>query len=135
MKNYLLVKKALQSFYHKDTSALLALFSNDAAFTDPHYPDNEMIGKEAIARGLQWAFANIKTFYFEDIHYMENVKENTVAVECISKHTLINDKTLEFHQVFVFTFKNGLIRRLRAYEPYGPSGMSGFMLRVSHLIF
>ena len=54
------------------------------------------------------------------------------AIEVDTNHTLKGGKNLRFPQAFFVVTQDGKISAWRAYEPYGPNGFMGFMLRLSH---
>lgn len=132
---YHLFKALLKAFTDKDTNAVLAVFADDATLFDPHYPKPKMTGKPEISKGLGWAFANIKQFKFEEISYLEDNKNNTAVGVYRCSHLLPNGARLNFNQVFVMITENGLITGLDAYLPYGPGGLSGAMLKLSHVLY
>jgi hypothetical protein len=56
------------------------------------------------------------------------------AVEIATHHVLPNGKPLQFPQAFFVDIRDGFITRLQAYEPYGPHGNAGLILRITRLV-
>ena len=126
-----LVEQALDAIMAKDVSRSLALFSDTAEMTDPHFPITTMRSKAEIERGLRWAFRVMKVMSFEIVHYFPSVDGQGVAVEVATAHQLSTGQALNFPQVFIFETQDGLISRLQAYEPYGPNGITGVFLGLN----
>jgi ketosteroid isomerase-like protein len=128
-----LLQAALRAVEAKDLPAVLALLDDDSTLIDPHYPVPRMVGRAAITDGLRWAFGTIVTFRFElDLAY-ESADRRHAAVEVDCHHVLRGGRALEFRQVFVADAQGGTISRLQAYEPYGPGGLVGLVLKVTRL--
>lgn len=134
MKSRNVINRLINKISLKEKDAVLNLIADDAVFFDPHYPQSLMKGKQQIAKGLDWSFRNIKEFRFEEINYMEVKKGNISAVEYHCSHLLPSGNRLDFNQVLIFEINNGLFSSLRAYLPYGPHGLTGFMLKISHIL-
>jgi len=117
----------------KDADAVLRLFADDAVFIDPHYPTPRMVGKAAIAEGLRWAFTGMKTFGFTIVNFFPSEDGQSAAVEMATHHVLKSGMKLDFPQAFVMETRDGLITRLQAYEPYGPGGIGGLILKLTRL--
>lgn len=66
--------------------------------------------------------------------YFPGEDGQSAAVEVATAHVLKGGKKLNFPQAFVFEFKDGLITRLQAYEPFPPGGVVGIFLGVNRLI-
>lgn len=132
------ISKFIRHFFDhieaKNITAAMACFNADAEFIDPHYPRIHMKGKEEILDGLTWGFNSLKKFGFTVVNYFESAEGTNAAVEVATAHELPNGKQLNFPQVFIFEIRNEKISRLRAYEPYGPHGIVGFILRVTRLL-
>lgn len=129
-------KDALQSLFtaleNRDHSAAMATFTNDAVFFDPHYPNPTMEGRAAIGKGLDWGLKSIEKFGFTIEKTYSGEDGTSCAVEIDTRHFLKGGKELHFAQAFFVETRDGKISALRAYEPYGPNGFMGFMLRLSH---
>jgi uncharacterized protein (TIGR02246 family) len=117
----------------KDARAVLALFADDAVIVDPHYPVPRMAGKDAIADGLRWSFANLKTLSFPITAYCESEDGAHAAVEVATDHVARGGMRLNFPQAFMIDARGGRITGLRAYTPYGPSGVGGLFLMAARL--
>lgn len=117
----------------KDLDAALSFFADDAVLIDPHYPVPRMVGKAAIADGLRWSFGQMKTFGFTVENYFGSEDGRSAALEVASAHVLNAGMRLNFPQVFVVEARDGLLTRVRAYEPYGPGGIGGIVLGLTRL--
>lgn len=117
----------------KDMPGSLALFAEDAVLFDPHYPNPQMVGKEAILDGLTWGFGSIQTFGFTIERFYPGEDGRSAAVEVATAHVLKGGMKLNFPQAFFFETRDGLITRLQAYEPYGPNGIGGIVLGLARL--
>jgi ketosteroid isomerase-like protein len=126
-----LLEGALRAVEAKDVATLRALVADDGVFVDPHYPAPRMVGWAAIEDGLRWAFGTIEAFGFEIVHGFETGDGRCAAVEVDCHHVLRGGRRLVFRQVFVADIEIGRIRRLQAYEPYGPGGLVGWVLRLT----
>jgi ketosteroid isomerase-like protein len=126
-----LLEGALRAVEAKDASTLRTLVAEDGVFVDPHYPTTPMAGRAAIEDGLRWAFGTIEAFRFEVVHTFESGDGRHAAVEVDCHHVLRGGRRLAFRQVFVVDVEGGRIRRLQAYEPYGPGGLVGWVLRLT----
>ena len=126
-----LLQDALRAVQAKDLPALDALVTDDAVFIDPHYPIRRMAGRGAVARGLGWSFGTIDSFRFRIVQGFQTADGEHAAVEVDCDHTLRGGRHLAFRQVFVADARAGRITRLEAYEPYGPGGLVGWVLRLT----
>jgi ketosteroid isomerase-like protein len=124
-----LVERAFAVVETMDLEAVLALFAEDALLFDPHYPVPRMVGKAAIAEGLRWGFSSMRKMGFPIVNYFEDTAGQRAVVEVATAHVLRTGMKLDFPQVFVIETRGGLISRLQAYEPYGPHGIPGLILR------
>ena len=105
--------------------------ADDGVFVDPHYQAPRMAGWAAISDGLRWSFGTIETFRFDTVHEFGSVDGAHAAVEVDSRHVLRGGRRLAFRQVFVADVREGRIVRLQAYEPCGPGGLVGWVLRLT----
>lgn len=117
----------------KNMAATLACFADDAIMVDPHYPTPRMVGKAAIADGLQWAFATLHALRFRPVGYFEAGDGRSAALEVATEHVLPGGQPLRFTQAFVIEAVNGRITRLQAYLPYGPHGIGSVFLALVRL--
>ena len=53
------VERLITAFEAKDLETIMAEFADDAYVYDPHYPQTDMVGKDAIRQGMEWAFGNV----------------------------------------------------------------------------
>ena len=117
----------------RDESKALDLFTDDAVFFDPHYPVREMVGREAITKGLAWGMESMEQFGFTIEKSYLSEDGNSGSVEVDTHHFLKGGRELRFPQAFFVEVQDGKISGLRAYEPYGPDGIMGIMLGISHM--
>ena len=127
------VEQAFVAVESRNVDAVLAFFADDAVMIDPHYPTPHMAGKAAIASGLRWAYSGMQKMGFTILCYFEAPDRQSAAVEVATAHVLRTGMPLRFSQVFVFDTRDGLITRMQAYEPYGPSGVAGAFLALTRL--
>lgn len=128
-----IVERTFSAVVAKDTDAVVRLFADDAVLIDPHYPTPRMVGKAAIAEGMRWAFTSMKTFGFTMVNFFPSEDGQSAAVEMETHHVLKGGMKLDFPQAFVIELRDGLVIRLQAYEPYGPGGIGGFILKLTRL--
>lgn len=128
-----LLRAALHAVESRDLARLREIVADDGVFVDPHYPVPRMTGWAAIGDGLRWSFSTIDTFRFDIVHEYGSSDGAHVAVEVDCHHVLRGGRALAFRQVFVADVREGRIVRLRAYEPYGPGGLVGWVLRLTRL--
>ena len=127
-----LLDRIIEATMVKDKAGVLAAFAPEALFIDPHYPNPEMRGHDEIAAGLDWGFRGMEHFGFTVVGSFTSEDGNSGAVEMDCRHVLSGGRVLEFPQVFVAEMKDGLLIRLRAYEPYGPGGLVMSVVRVQN---
>lgn len=125
-----LADRSLDAVVAKDADAVLAAFSDDGVFIDPHYPDAEMRGRAAIVEGLRFSFGAIQTFAFDERRYFTGSDGTSLVIRCECHHLLPGGRVLDFPQVFVMDTAEGRITRLQAFEPYGPNGLGGVLLGI-----
>lgn len=113
------IRGVLEAFEDKDADTVSDFFAEGGVFIDPHYPEPEYRGREAIREGFEWVFENalerpgftIRNFWAD---------EDSCAVEVDTHHATIEGTELDFSQVFVIETEDGLITRWQSYPPYGP---------------
>lgn len=127
------LERLFRALEARDKQAALTCFTEDARLFDPHYPTPQMNGRAEIEAGLDWGLSVMREFGFTTIHLFEGRDAVSGAVEIDTNHVLKNGQALNFPQVFVFETRDGLISRLRAYEPYGPNGLGGLFLGFARL--
>lgn len=128
-----LMEALFDALIRGDKEASIAAFADDAVLFDPHYPEPDMRGKEAIASGLDWGFGSMRQFGFVPVNVFESSNGKSAAFEVDTHHVLKNGIKLDFPQAFFVEAANGKITGLRAYEPYGPNGIGGVFLALSRL--
>ena len=128
-----LVLRTFAALEAKDLEALMRVFAEDAVVIDPHFPKPRMQGKTAIRKGLQGAMGGMRFFGYTIVNYCESENGQCAAVETATHHVLKQGRKLNFPQVFIFEVADGHIKRLQAYEPYGPHGIMGAFLGLARL--
>lgn len=128
-----LIEELFTALTSRDLDAVGMLFADDAVLIDPHYPQMEMRGRAAIDRGLAWGMGSMEQFGFTIVQSFESPDGARAMVEVDTHHILKGGKALDFPQVFAVDSQDGAIVGLRAYEPYGPSGIPGFFISASHV--
>ena len=124
-----LLEQALERMMERDLVGFLALFAEDAVVYDPHYPFPTMVGKAAIEQGLTWAMGTLVKPGFEVREVWMNGDKGVVEVQ--THHVLKGGQEIDFEQVFLFETGDGLITHLRAFVPYRPPGIGGWIPRVT----
>lgn len=117
----------------KDINSVMAFFTEDAVFSDPHYPKTHMRGHAEIAEGLLWGFNSLKKFGFNITNTHTSADGTSIVISVHTVHELPNGRLLEFPQLFLFEFEDKLIASLQAYVQYEPHGVVGLMLRFTRL--
>ncbi len=133
MSNKALIETLLKAFMAKDLPAIMAIFADDAVFYDPHYPQQRMVGKAQIERGLTWGLSSLKKPGFT-IRAMW-LDEQSGVIEVDTHHVLMVGIEIKFDQVFVFETREGKITRLQSYVPYSPPGIGGMLSKVTRFVW
>lgn len=123
-------RRMFASFEAKDLPAVMGYFAADAVVIDPHYPQVEMRGAAAIARGFGWAFGNIERPGLT-VRRAWSEDGQSGAVEVATHHLFRGGMRVAFPQVFVVERRDGLITLLQAYPAYGPPGLPGLITRLT----
>ena len=111
-------RRMLEAIIAKDKDRILALFTDDAVFFDPHYPEATMRGKAAIAAGMDFAFGLLEQPGFTVLRTWQN--NGSVVLETDTHHFLINGAEMRFPQVFVVDVQEGRVSRWQSFTPYPP---------------
>jgi ketosteroid isomerase-like protein len=127
------MERMFRALERRDKADFMACVAEDAIFFDPHYPTPEMRGREAIDAGISWGLSMMKQFGFRTVHFFPGEGGLSGAFEIDTNHELKSGQKLSFPQVFIVETKDGLLTRMRAYEPYGPNGIGGFFLGLERL--
>lgn len=117
----------------RDKPAVIAAFARDAELFDPHYPKPDMRGREEIEAGIDWGLSVMAQFGFRVLRAFPSADGLSAAFEVDTNHVLKSGQKLHFPQMFVADVRDGLVTRLRAYEPYGPNGIGGMFLGLARL--
>jgi ketosteroid isomerase-like protein len=128
-----MVERFFAAVMAKDMDGVLAFFADDAELIDPHYPKVHMKGKAAIKDELAWGFGSLEKFGFVIVNYMESPDGTKIAIEVDTHHVVRGSMKLDFPQAFFIDMKEGKVTRVQAYEPYGPHGIGGLILRLTRL--
>lgn len=128
-----LAMRSLACVTTKDLGGVMALFTEDAVFFDPHYPKTRMQGHAEITEGIRWGFGGLKKLGFDIINTYPSADGKGVVISVITAHELPNGKPLNFPQLFVFQFEGQFIKSLEAYVQYEPHGMVGLMLKITRV--
>jgi len=131
--NTALALRSMECVEAKDLDGVMAFFTEDAVFFDPHYPKNRMQGHVEIADGIRWGFNGLKKLGFDIIETYESTDGKGVVVSMRTAHELPNGKPLSFPQLLVFEFEGQLIKSLQAYVQYEPHGVVGVILKIERL--
>ncbi|HZR41773.1 MAG TPA: nuclear transport factor 2 family protein [Ktedonobacteraceae bacterium] len=128
-----LVVRTFAALSARDLEAMMCIFADDAVVIDPHFPTPRMQGKAAIRKGFQGAISGMRSFGYTIVNYCESENGQCAAVETATHHVLKSGMRRNFPQVFIFEMADGHIKRLQAYEPYGPHGIMGVFLSLARL--
>ncbi len=128
-----LVIRTFATIEAKDMDAMMSLFADDAVLIDPHFPTPQMQGKVVITEAFREAMNGMRSFGYTIVNYCESENGQCAAVETATHHVLKPGMKRNFPQTFIFEVADGHIRRLQAYEPYGPHGIMGVFLFVARL--
>lgn len=130
-----LIESALAGLQARDVDASTAGMTDDVVVFDPHYPSPEMVGIAAVREGLAWAFGQMASMRFDVDRWFFGADGRSAVIEVSTHHVLkAGNRRLDFPQVFVIDTDGERIVRLRAYEPYGPHGATGFGLLIGHAV-
>ena len=131
-----LVEDMFRGVSAKNVEAAVAGMADGIQLFDPHYPYPTMNGIDEVREGLTWAFGGMKSMGFDIDRWFTSDDGLSVTVEVSTHHVLkAGDKHLDFPQVFVIDTDGNQITRMRAYEPYGPHGSTGFGLAIGHRLY
>ncbi|MDY0909106.1 nuclear transport factor 2 family protein [Microbacterium sp. CFBP9034] len=131
-----LVENMFAGVSAKDVDAAVAGMADGIQLFDPHYPYSSMNGIAEVREGLTWAFGGMKSMGFDIDRWFTADDGLSVTVE-VSTHHVLNagNRRLDFPQVFVIDTDGNQITSMRAYEPYGPHGITGIGLAVGHRLY
>lgn len=120
----------------QDVDAATAGMADNVEIFDPHYPYPTMYGIAQVREGITWAFGGMKSMDFDIERWFSADDGLCVVVEVSTHHVLrVGNKHVDFLQVFVIDTDGSQITRMRAYEPYGPDGITGIGLSVMHAAY
>ncbi|MDQ3880501.1 MAG: nuclear transport factor 2 family protein [Chloroflexota bacterium] len=122
------VGPAFAALEAKDLDAFLALLDDEIELVDPHYITPTMRGKRAVARGVRQMFDVMHSLRFDVTERFWSVDGRRVAIEVVARHVARGMRKTEIAQVYVVDIRRERIRRIRAYQPYGPGGAVGAWL-------
>jgi len=125
------IDRLIDAFVNKDLETIMGFFNENAVLNDPHYPVQEMRGKTAIRKGLEWGLGNLVKPGFTIRHCW--IEGNTGAIEVDTNHVFKGGMKLRFMQVFIIESRNGKIDRLQSYVPYPPPGIGGLVTKLTRM--
>ena len=108
-----LALRSMECVAAKDLDGVMAFFTEDAVFFDPHYPKSRMQGHVEIADGIRWGFNGLKKLGFDVIETYESADGKSVVVSVRTAHVLPNGKPLNFFNCFFSSLKVNLSSRCR----------------------
>jgi ketosteroid isomerase-like protein len=113
----------------KDLKEVMSYFADDAVMIDPHYPQSVMHGRIKIERGLAWSFRNLEKpgFVIRQVW----IEGDCASIEVATHHEFKGGLALHFDQVFIVETRDSKISRLQTYTPHAPSGIAGFVARIT----
>ncbi len=126
-----LIDQVIDAFVNKDLEKIMTFFNEGAVLNDPHYPVQEMRGKTAIRKGLEWGLGNLVKPGFKIRHCW--IDGNKGAIEVDTDHVFKGGMNLRFLQVFIIESRDGKIERLQSFVPYPPPGIGGFLTKLTRL--
>lgn len=117
------------AFMSKDLKEVMGHFADDAVMIDPHYPQSVMHGRTEIERGLAWSFRNLEkpSFVIRQVW----IESDSACIEVATHHELKGGLVIHFDQVFIVETRDSKISRLQTYTPHAPSGIAGFVTRIT----
>ena len=128
------VEAVFRSFESKDIDQIMTHFADDAVLIDPHYPIPEMKGKEMIFKGLTWGLKPLITASFTTENFWVSGNEGVIKVK--TNHVFKGGSKLDTIQVFLFALnENKKFTYLQSFVPYRPSGLNGFITRITGLFW
>lgn len=113
------IEEVLAAFEDRDAVAASEIYAEDGVFIDPHYPELEYRGPDAIREALEWVLENVVDQPGFTIRHVWEDGE-TFAVEVDTHHTLQDGTEAEFPQVFIIESDNGQVTRWQSYLPFPP---------------
>ena len=131
--NKSIILKIMQMFEQKNLQGLLEWCDENCVIIDPHYPYSRMEGKEAIRRGMAWAFRTLKRSAFEVHRIWIDGPESTIYVR--TYHQMVGGYQLNVPQIFYVCWNGKKITRIESFLPYRPGGIPGIIVRWYALLW
>ncbi|WP_226011117.1 nuclear transport factor 2 family protein [Halomicrobium salinisoli] len=113
------IEGVIRAFEDRDAAAAASHWAEDGVFVDPHYPEDEYRGPEAVEAALGWALENVVERPGLSIRTVWEGEE-AAAVEVDTHHVAHDGSVREFPQVFVVEGEDGRITRWQSYLPFPP---------------
>ncbi|QIO21946.1 nuclear transport factor 2 family protein [Haloarcula sp. JP-L23] len=114
------IEDVLRAFETGDVAAAAEFWADDGVFIDPHYPEPEYRGPDAVREALEWALETIVEQPGLTVRHVWEA-DDTFAVEVDTHHTMKDGSEADFRQVFVVETEDGEITRWQSYLPFPPS--------------
>jgi ketosteroid isomerase-like protein len=128
-----MVEGLFKAFITKDVDKVMSFFAEDALFFDPHYPQQRMVGREAILQGVTWGLSSMEKPGFKIRKIWQD--GNSGVVETDTHHVIKGGIETKFEQVFVFETRHGKFSRVQSYVPYSPNGIAGVVGNATRLMW
>lgn len=113
------IDAVLWAFEARNPEQAAAHWADDGVFIDPHYPETEYRGRQAIADALAWALDTIVAQPDLTVRRRWG-QDGDFAVEVETTHTMQDGTEADFRQVFIVETQAGEITRWQSYLPYPP---------------
>lgn len=79
---------------NKDLTGVMALFTEEAVFFDPHYPKPRMQGHAEIKEGVLWGFNSLKKMRFNIINSYAAEDGKGLVISVCTAHEMLNGQAL-----------------------------------------
>lgn len=126
-----LIDRVIDAFLEKDIEAVLSHFHEDGVLLDPHYPNPEMHGKQAIRAGLTWGYGNLVKPGFKIVNCW--IDGDKAAIEVDTHHIFKGGMEVRFLQVFIIETHDEKIDRIQSFVPYPPPGIGGWITKITRM--
>jgi hypothetical protein len=126
-----IIEGVFQAVMDKNLEAVVEPFAEDGVFYDPHYPRPRMMGLAQIREGIAWGLSSLEKPGFTIRNFWFDGEKG--AVELDTHHVIRGNMRADFDQVFVFEMRDGRLKWLQSYVPYGPHGIAGFITGMTRL--
>lgn len=115
------IHRIFEAWENKDPETPAEYWAKEGVYIDPHYPEAEYRGPEAVQRALESGLEeSIAQPRLTIQHVWED--EDSFVVEVRTHHTLVDDTEVDYQQVFVIETRDGKITRWQSYLPFERPG-------------